>query len=199
MPPLQPSASYHSPTRTPFQVRIIPVVGKLSRREIHRRTGACTGTRSGECWPVSAPSSTNSRPILARKHDTRCGAGAAHAQDRLRLARAQPQSGTGLVWSLPAGWRAVGPRLTSLANPAQRPAAATFDVQQAAPDRDRTPGEAGRADAGGRRARAAARKPGGGSEPALGREASRATAALPARSRRDPRVLRPRAEPARRR
>jgi hypothetical protein len=45
----------------------------------------------------------------------------------------------GLAWSLPAGWRAVGPRLTALASPVQRLAAATFDLRQSRPDRDCRP------------------------------------------------------------
>jgi hypothetical protein len=42
----------------------------------------------------------------------------------------------GLAWSLPAGWRTVGPRLTALASPVQQLAAATFDLRQTRPDRD---------------------------------------------------------------
>jgi hypothetical protein len=45
----------------------------------------------------------------------------------------------GLAWSLPAGWRAVGPRLTGLGEPVQQLAAATFDVRQLHPDRDCRP------------------------------------------------------------
>jgi hypothetical protein len=46
---------------------------------------------------------------------------------------------TGLAWSLPVGWRTVGPRLTALASPVQQLAAATFDLRQDRPDRDCRP------------------------------------------------------------
>jgi hypothetical protein len=50
-----------------------------------------------------------------------------------------PVPAAGLAWSLPAGWRAVGPRLTALASPVQQLAAATFDLRQSRADRDCRP------------------------------------------------------------
>jgi hypothetical protein len=51
-------------------------------------------------------------------------------------ARAGGDAATGLGWSLPAGWQAVGPRLNALSSPVQQLAAATFDLRQTRPDRD---------------------------------------------------------------
>ena len=50
---------------------------------------------------------------------------------------AQPPGGLG--WTLPSGWRDVGPRLTQLGEPAHRLAAATFDLRQDQPDGNCSP------------------------------------------------------------
>ena len=49
-----------------------------------------------------------------------------------------------LAWTPPAGWRAVGPQLTQVGEPAHRLAAATFDVRQTKPDHNCSPATARR-------------------------------------------------------
>ena len=98
----------------------------------------------------------------------------------------------GLAWTLPPGWHAVESRLTSLADPAQRLAAASFDAPAGRAGSRLLAGNGAAADAARRCARAAAREPRGGGEPARAREAAATAAAVPARPRRRTRVLRPR-------
>jgi len=91
---------------------------------------------------AAAQVQVSSATVTARRVDARtCSASVVVVtgpdQGATRTAAFKTQAD--LAWTLPAGWSAVGPRLTAVGDPAHRLAAATFALRQTTPDRTCAP------------------------------------------------------------
>ena len=114
--------------------------GAAARLTASPRPSATSRPRAAARLTASPRPSAASRPrAAARPAATPRPAAAAAADTSLAAA-----AGADLAWTLPAGWRDVGPRLTQLGAPTHRLAAATFDLRQDDPDGNCSPATARR-------------------------------------------------------